>query len=161
MKNAILGLTTAVLALSGLSSAHADTFTPPSSTSVFTGTVGFSSGSLTLSCTMTVTIIANGGGTDAWVSAATLGSGLCSLFPPTNFTWNIDVTAPLPPPTGVTATQIKVANVQAGPCGPGDLLANWNSSGPSITFPIGTMLSSCRIQGTLTQSSGPSLAITN
>lgn len=163
MKTAILALATVALALSGVSGAHADTFSPSSSTTVFTGPVTLSGGSIVLTCTMTATVVANAAGTDAQITAASLGAGLCAMFAISNLPWNIDVSMPAAPPTGVTATQVKVTNVQVAPCGPGDLTANWSAIGPSITFPTGTVLmpGSCFIRGTLTQSSGPSLAITN
>lgn len=163
MKKTILALATSVLALSSASAAHADSFSPAGSTTVFTGSVNLSGSPIVLTCTMTMTVTANAAGTDAQVTAADLGLGLCATLPIGNLPWNIDVFAPIPPPTGLTATQLQVSGAQVGFCGPGNVIANWNTGGPSITLPAGTMLmpGSCRMQGTLTQSSGPSLTITN
>ncbi|ATQ42265.1 hypothetical protein [Caulobacter mirabilis] len=157
----------AALALTGATTAVADTFTPPSSTAVFTGNVLLNA-SPPLVCTVSVTIVSNAAGSDAWVATGGIGGGgLCGLFSFSGLPWNINVETPLPPPTGQPATQLRFTGVRVVGgvvCGPGDLIATWTpGSPPTITFPPGTMLlpGPCPFQGVLTQTSGAPLAITN
>ncbi len=165
MNQTAFALAIGLLALGGASAApaaYADSFTPAGGVSTFSGMVTLTGGGgLTVTCNATITIAALGS-TDAEVSAATLsGGGLCGLFPPGPFPWNIDVYAPVPPPIGQTATQLRIWNVQIGPCGPAPVIVNWSTSGPAISFPAGATIGPCPISGTLTQSGSPPLVITN
>lgn len=163
MKKMMIALATSALALTGASTAWADTFSPPSSTAVFEGSVTVKK-DIELECDMTATVATgalNGSGDNtAAVTSADLTGGLCGLVNFTNFNWPVTVTAS----SGGAATQLQIANVQVNTlfssCGPGNVSVAW-SNGPAatITFAGGTTLGGCTIAGTLTQVSGPAITI--
>lgn len=170
MRKTLIALAACTAALTGASAAQADTFTPASSTFTFSGSVVYTDG-FPLSCTLSLSIASNAAGNDASVTAAVFsGGGLCGSVAASGLPWNIDVSAPTPPPTGVAATRIAIKGVTTQGlvrrCGPGTVIANWNA-GPAatITFPTGTQVTppspGCGLVGTLTQVGGPPLVITN
>lgn len=167
MKKMMFALAAGAMALSGASAASADSFTPANTTFGFSGPVVVSY-TITLNCTMGVTVQSLGS-TDAQVSGATLTGGLCGVVGFIGFPWNVDVFAPVPPPTGVTATKLKIKGVTARTttgtvCGPEDIIVDWNP-GPPATIVIDTEINpptpGCKVKGTLTQVSGAPLIVTN
>lgn len=148
------------VSLIGVQAARADSFTPVSSTRQFQGNVLLGSGGIVLNCVLTITVSTNAAGSDAAITAATLTGGICTALAPGSLPWNVDVQAPLPPPINQPASQLKATGVAIGSC-VGDLIGNWNPSGPSLTFPAGSLLGTCPVQGILNQTSGTPLVITN
>ncbi len=170
MKKMMFAMATGVMALTAASAASADTFNPAASTFGFGGSVDVEY-NIQLTCDMSITVKSNAAGDDADVTAASLSGGLCGLVAFANLPWNIDVVAPVPPPTGVPATQLKIKDVKVTTvfgvtCGPEDIIVGWNDGPPAtITIPVGTEINpptpGCKVSGILIQTSGPPLTITN
>lgn len=170
MKKMMFALAAGAIALSGATAASADSFTPASTTAGFSGTVAVSY-TIPLTCTMTATVVTNAAGNDANITASALTGGLCAVVSFIGLPWNVDVNTPVPPPTGVAATTLKLKGVTARTttgtvCGPEDIIVNWNAGPPAtITIPLGTEINpptpGCKVSGTLTQVSGAALVVTN
>lgn len=168
MRKMLTALASCAAVLTGASTAHADSFTPVG-TFTFSGPVVYTDG-FSLTCTLSLLVASLSGGTDAAVVSANFaGPGFCSSIMPSALPWNIDVVSPAPPPTGVAATRIAIRGMRTSlgrTCGPGSVVANWNA-GPAatISFPSGTQITppapGCGLVGTLTQTSGPPMVITN
>ncbi|ATQ42814.1 hypothetical protein [Caulobacter mirabilis] len=158
------------LALLAATAAQAATFSPEATAFMrFRGSVDIFDGNLNLNCDMELEIRTTfkdmNGDNQAYVDSASLSGGLCNLVSFGSFPYEIRVTRPSwsPTPTPATGLEIRglrLTNVFGNTCW-GDVRVDWWDSAPYMTFMNAYVPGGCTINGTLSQTGGFSLSITN
>lgn len=145
-----------MLMLGLASTASAYSFNPASGGIQFRGPVTLVKGSVSFSCTWTLTV--GGGSSSAPVTASTFTGGTlgtCALITSTGLPWVM---------TPTSFTSVTIAGVAFstpfGNCGPGTITLSWSNGPPATMTAVNQSLPpDCKLSANLTQISGPAMTI--